>query len=62
MGDKTCAGYPGTYGHIDTDAQSFADWGVDMVKMDTCHTHGADLTSQGKLNQELTRVNIMVLI
>lgn len=53
MGDKTCAGYPGTYGHIDTDAQSFADWGVDMVKMDTCHTHGADLTSQGFINMSI---------
>lgn len=30
----------GSYGHFDIDAQTFADWGVDMVKADYCHKPG----------------------
>lgn len=37
VGTKTCVGYPGSMGHLYTDAQSFADWTVDMVKMDGCN-------------------------
>jgi len=32
----TCAGYPGSLGHEEVDAQTFADWGVDFVKNDGC--------------------------
>uniref|UniRef100_A0A5F9DVQ6 Alpha-galactosidase n=1 Tax=Oryctolagus cuniculus TaxID=9986 RepID=A0A5F9DVQ6_RABIT len=37
VGNKTCAGYPGSFGHYDIDAQTFADWGVDLLKFDGCH-------------------------
>lgn len=37
-GAMTCAGYPGSFGHEDIDAQTFADWGVDYVKEDNCHS------------------------
>src|SRR3954470_11796488 len=37
-GSLTCAGYPGSYGHETTDAQDFADWGVDYLKYDNCNT------------------------
>lgn len=37
VGTNTCAGYPGSYSHLYTDAQTFADWDVDMVKMDGCN-------------------------
>ncbi|XP_072171001.1 alpha-N-acetylgalactosaminidase-like [Diadema setosum] len=50
MGYFTCQHLPGTYGHIETDAQTFADWGIDMVKMDTCHTAGAKLAGEGFMN------------
>jgi alpha-galactosidase len=30
---------PGSYGHYDQDAQTFASWGVDFVKMDWCNTN-----------------------
>jgi alpha-galactosidase len=33
-GTATCAGYPGSLGHETTDAQTFADWGVDYLKYD----------------------------
>lgn len=38
-GTKTCAGYPGSINHIDTDAQTFADWGVDYLKLDGCYVN-----------------------
>jgi len=30
---------PGSYGHYDQDANTFASWGVDFVKMDWCNTN-----------------------
>lgn len=35
-GYKTCAGYPGSYGHEYVDAKTFAEWGVDFLKYDYC--------------------------
>ncbi len=39
-GTATCAGYPGSLGHERTDAQDFADWGVDYLKYDNCNNAG----------------------
>ncbi len=36
-GVRTCAGYPGSYGHEYTDAKTFAEWGVDFLKYDFCY-------------------------
>lgn len=36
-GTKTCAGYPGSIDHLETDANSLAEWGVDFIKMDGCN-------------------------
>ncbi|XP_070541806.1 alpha-N-acetylgalactosaminidase-like [Ptychodera flava] len=36
VGALTCAGYPGSLGHMQTDAQTFADWGIDYLKFDGC--------------------------
>jgi len=41
-GTKTCAGYPGSLGHEQLDAQTFADWGVDYLKYDNCNNAGSD--------------------
>ena len=36
---QTCGGFTGSLGHEGVDAQSFADWGIDFVKMDAgCRT------------------------
>lgn len=35
-GPLTCAGYPGSYGHVEQDAKTWASWGVDYVKYDWC--------------------------
>jgi alpha-galactosidase len=39
-GDKTCAGYPGSFGHEKQDALTYASWGIDYVKYDWCETNG----------------------
>lgn len=43
VGTKTCAGYPGSMGHLYGDAQTFAEWDIDMVKMDGCYADVRDL-------------------
>ena len=35
-GPRTCAGYPGSYGHAKQDARTYADWGIDYLKYDWC--------------------------
>src|SRR5215469_10133480 len=35
-GPKTCAGYAGSYGHEQQDANTYAAWGVDFLKYDLC--------------------------
>lgn len=42
-GNYTCAGYPGILGHLQTDALTFAEWGVDYVKLDGCYSLPSDM-------------------
>ena len=42
-GTRTCAGYPGSLGHLETDARTFAEWGVDYVKVIHSHSQYAVL-------------------
>ncbi len=52
VGTMTCAGYPGCQGHMTRDAQTFADWGVDMLKFDGCNA-GIDQYNKGKTDDIL---------
>mmetsp|Transcript_16239 Transcript_16239/g.48275 ORF Transcript_16239/g.48275 Transcript_16239/m.48275 type:complete len:346 (+) Transcript_16239:1-1038(+) len=36
-GTATCGGYPGSEGYEELDATTFADWGVDYLKLDGCN-------------------------
>ena len=36
-GTKTCGGYPGSAGYEAADAETFAAWGVDYLKLDGCN-------------------------
>ena len=36
-GNLTCAGFPGSYGHEFTDAETFAEWEIDFLKYDYCY-------------------------
>jgi alpha-galactosidase len=41
-GEFTCATRPGSKGHEEIDAKTYAEWGVDYLKYDWCHTEGQD--------------------
>src|SRR3954471_8873153 len=45
-GLKTCQGRPGTYGHEEQDARTYASWGVDYVKEDWCNAAGLNAPRQ----------------
>jgi alpha-galactosidase len=36
IGNQTCERYPGSWAHYAQDADTFAQWGVDFVKVDEC--------------------------
>ena len=39
VGTQTCALYPGSRDFLQLDAETFAEWGVDMVKFDGCNAN-----------------------
>jgi alpha-galactosidase len=39
-GPKTCAGFAGSYGHEQQDANTYAKWGIDYLKYDLCSYEG----------------------
>ena len=45
-GTKTCQGRPGTFGHEEQDARTYAGWHVDYVKEDWCNATGLDAPTQ----------------
>lgn len=38
-GTTTCQGLAGSLGYEEIDAQTFAEWGIDYLKLDTCGSH-----------------------
>jgi len=42
-GNETCAGYPGIIDHMQLDAETFAAWDVDYVKLDGCNSEPKDM-------------------
>jgi len=52
FGTETCGGYPGVLGHIEQDANTFAAWGADMLKLDGCNCNITDMP-QGYPNMSL---------
>ncbi|KAI1884954.1 hypothetical protein AGOR_G00215210 [Albula goreensis] len=53
VGTKTCAGYPGSLGHYETDAETFAEWGVDLLKFDGCYMPKWTLLAEGYMNMSI---------
>jgi len=47
-GTKTCGGYEGSLNHEQSDANTYAEWGVDYVKEDWCNASGLDAQTQYK--------------
>ena len=42
-GNFTCGGYPGILGSLELDANTFAEWDVDYVKLDGCYADLIDM-------------------
>ncbi len=60
-GPKTCAGYEGSYGHEEQDAQQYTDWGFDYLKYDWCSAEKVYQPSQmqevyNKMHDALARM------
>ncbi|KAG7465040.1 hypothetical protein MATL_G00171990 [Megalops atlanticus] len=53
VGTQTCAGYPGSFGYYETDAATFAEWGVDLLKFDGCYMPQWTLLAEGYVNMSL---------
>ncbi|KAB8071821.1 putative alpha-galactosidase A [Aspergillus leporis] len=50
-GNLTCGGYPGSLGYEKIDAETFASWGIDYLKLDGCNVypkHGRTLQEEYK--------------
>eukprot|EP00899_Mesostigma_viride_P008685 jgi/Mesvir1/17818/Mv12914-RA.2 len=45
-GNHTCEGFPGSWGHEEVDARTYAAWGVDYVKVDYCDMGGTDMPAR----------------
>lgn len=60
LGIFTCGGYPGTLlEHVKQDAQTFAAWGVDMLKLDGCYS-SAEEQAKGKIHQPLSFLPLLL--
>ena len=55
LGTQTCAGRPGSYGYEVKDANQYAAWGVDYVKVDWCHMEGHDAPSSYAVMRDALR-------
>lgn len=42
-GNYTCAGYPGILGYQSLDADQFAEWQVDYIKLDGCYSNPIEM-------------------
>ena len=51
-GPKTCAGYAGSYGHEQQDAETYAKWGIDYLKYDLC-SYGDIMKKESHGNQQV---------
>jgi alpha-galactosidase len=57
-GPKTCAGYEGSLGHEELDAQTYARWGIDYLKYDYCSFQGnvpAQIAAYKKMHDALEK-------
>jgi hypothetical protein len=60
-GTHTCAGYPGVINHQELDAQTFADWGVDFLKLDGCYSNKAEHEKGKQLFISLVSIVLLIL-
>jgi alpha-galactosidase len=58
-GPKTCAGFEGSLGHEEQDAQLYASWGIDYLKYDLCSFIPAVMEKQAP-NDKAAQMRLMV--
>jgi len=63
-GPKTCAGYEGSLGHEEADAQTYAGWGIDYLKYDYCSFRGdvpAQIAAYKKMHEALEKTGRQIV-
>lgn len=63
--EKTCAGYEGSFGHVQQDAQIYANWGIDYLKYDWCQSDGTaeDMTAEyTKMHEALKKTGRPIVL
>jgi alpha-galactosidase len=58
-GPKTCAGYEGSFGHEEQDAQLYASWGIDYLKYDLC-SFMAEVMEKQAPNDKGAQMRLMI--
>jgi len=58
-GAKTCAGFEGSLGHEQQDANTYAAWGIDYLKYDLCSFIGAVMEKQAP-NDKAAQMRLMI--
>lgn len=61
FGTHTCGGYPGSEYHLESDANTFAEWGVDYLKLDGCYSIPAQY-NDGMLEVLFTTFSVFTYI
>ena len=57
-----CGGYPGSLGHLQTDAETFASWGVDYVKLDGCYSEPKDMDTGYPEFGKYLRISVCIAV
>jgi alpha-galactosidase len=58
-GPRTCAGYAGSLGHEEQDAQLYASWGIDYLKYDLCSFNEEVMNKQAP-NDKPAQMGLMI--
>jgi len=65
-GPKTCAGFEGSLGHEEQDAQTYAQWGIDYLKYDWCQQPPASVehmkTAYTKMHDALAKTGRPIVL
>ena len=65
-GPKTCAGFEGSLGHEEQDAQTYAQWGIDYLKYDWCQQPPASVehmkTAYNKMHDALAKTGRPIVL
>jgi alpha-galactosidase len=65
-GPKTCAGFEGSLGHEEPDAQTYARWGIDYLKYDWCQQPPSNVeemkNAYAKMHEALKKTGRLIVL